>query len=314
MRKPVHLTDVEPGLPRRDDRHRGRQLLHQPRRQPQAAWPAPPGRTSAPAASDERARGHRRQLDHAAAGQERLHRRRRAPRALDRPQAARDRLRPGADQALRQGPDPRLVRQPDQLRRHLHRRRGRGQGYFGKPAKDLTLARSGAAGRHPAVARRLRPGAATPRPRWRGATRSSTCSSARHGPDRPKTSSTRRRRGDRRARSAPSRSTIQAAAFPIEAPHFVLELRRAAARGAGRQGRPAARRPRDHDALDLDLQNKAQDDPRAAGSRSSRRSRNSPQRRLAGHPAQDGRDPGHGRQPRLLPRRHRGQGRTTCWR
>ena len=78
-----------------------------------------------------------------------------------------------ADEALRQGADPRVVRQPDQLRRRLQRRRGREPGLLRQVREDLTLAEAALlAGIPQSPAPTTR--ASTSRRPWCGATRCST--------------------------------------------------------------------------------------------------------------------------------------------
>ena len=67
------------------------------------------------------------------------------------------------------------------------------------------------------------------------------------------------------------------------------------------------RRPLRHDVLDLDLQDQSPELRWRSGSASSRTSRTADNGAAVIVVALDGRDPGRGRQPRLLPRRHRGQ-------
>ena len=129
-------------------------------------------------------------------------------------------------------------------------------GYFGKPAKDLTLAEAALLAGHTRVAQRLQPvrapgsGAGAAQPRARPAVVAREAASRRKGllHAGPRARSRRRRR---------RRWAWSAVAFTIEAPHFVLSYVAAGARSALRPRRLYHGGLSVTTSLDLPLQKKA---------------------------------------------------------
>ena len=156
--------------------------------------------------------------------------------------------------------------------------------------------RGSAARRHPAVARRVRPGE-PPRSRDRSAaTRCSTSwQRTRPHPDRRR-HVTSRSTQERRIAARSSRSKSRSSASRSRR-RTSCSVHRAAARGAVRQRRALHRRPRRHHHARPRPAERGAATSSKAGSRSSRAQSDSHNGAATRHGPQDGRDAGHGRQP-----------------
>ncbi len=159
---------------RRDDRDRGLELLHEPRGQREGPGARRLGELRAVPQEAGRSGARRlgRQLDHAAADQERVHPGTGPPEAIAGPQANRGYIRAADHREQRQEPDPAVVPQPDQLRRFVQRRRSGERGLLRQEGVRPDAGRGRDASRHPAIARDLRPrrpARSRARPQKRGA-------------------------------------------------------------------------------------------------------------------------------------------------